>query len=206
MTSTWPPELPLLFPPDPWIPNEYQVEESGIVLLAVAGQSLDHFPINDSENTRGDIYERRVLTTGTEVPMLPDLPAQLAVSCLGLYPGRAGEQRFQFFKGTMGFPTEQYARFSVQLARKAATPTGGIAPKMASPEAMIGRAGALWTDTVIVRSALIALVLGGIKNAATGAQVSAAPITQDNILIGPVEFQNPRGSLAIASIEVQIQY
>ena len=76
---------------------------------------------------------------------------------------------------------------------------------MQRAESLADHASTLWTDAWVVWSALLAMSLGGLTDNATGAQVTPAPISQDNVLIGPVQFQPPDGGLAIAAIECQIQ-
>ena len=191
------------FPPEPWIPDSTQLADSGQIILDVCGQSLDHFPLG--AGTRGTPYVRRVLTTGQIVPLVPAQDGQLVVSLFEMAIGRAGEQRFQFFKGDLGTYAQRFVRYQVQLARTSPTVTGGIAPRMQTTNDLADYATTLWTDAYIVWSALLAMCLGGIRDATTGAQLSPAPITQDNVLIGPLGFDPPQGGLAVAKIEVQVQ-
>jgi hypothetical protein len=186
-----------------WIPDLAQLGDSGQVILDVAGQSLDYFPYEGG--TRGTPYARRVLTTGQNVPMVPEQDGQLVVSLFEMALGRAGEQRFQFFKGTMGAYAQKFVRYQVQLARTSPVITGGIAPRMPRADVLEDYARELWTDAYIVWSALLAMCLGGIVNAQTGEQLSPAPITQDNVLVGPVALDPPQGGLAVARIEVVVQ-
>ncbi len=144
MTDT---PIPISFPwPTQWIPDIHQVKTTGNILLAVAGAVLDQTE-DGPDADRGQVYQRRVLTTGQNTPLVPETDGQLAVSVFEMALGRAGEQRFQFFKGTMGTYAQKYVRYQVQLARTAATVTGGISPRMQDPEALLDRADELWTDT-----------------------------------------------------------
>jgi hypothetical protein len=201
--STYP---PLAFPVQAtWIPNLDQVRTTGETILQVSGQALDQFQGDNGDPTRGTPYTRRVLTTGQIVPLVPELDGQLCVSVFEMFFGRAGEQQFQFFKGTLGTLSQKVVRYQVTLARTSPLPKAGIAPRLQRASELEDRAGTLWTDAWVVWSALLAMVLGGVTNAETGAQVSAAPITQDNILIGAVAFEEPNGGLARVTIEVQVQ-
>src|ERR1700675_1043149 len=119
--------------------------------------------------------------------------------------GRAGEQRFQFFKGTMGAYSQRYMTYQVQLVRGSPTVKGGIAPRVQEADDLSDSATILWTDAYIVWSALMATALGGVKDLDTGKQLSPAPITQDNLLIGPVSLEEPRGGLAAAKMLVIVQ-
>ena len=196
-------DLFVQFPVHPWIPDPMQLYDSGNILLAIAGQSLDSIPFESQ--SRGTPYVRRVLTTGKIVPLVPEMDGQLIVSLYEMAIGRAGEQRFQFFKGTLGAMDQRFMSYQVQLARTSPTITGGIAPRMQPAADLEDHAATLWTDAYIVWSAMLAMCLGGIKNAATGQQLSPAPITQDNILIGPLTLDPPEGGLAVARMEVLIQ-
>ena len=186
-----------------WIPDTAQIATSGQVLLGVAGQALDSFPV--AAETRGTPYQRRVLTTGNIVPLVPEQDGQLVVSAVKLAIGRAGEERFQFDKGDLGTYAQRFSTYQVQLARTSPLPTGGIAPRMQRADDLADHAVDLWTDAYVVWSALLALSLGGVKDGTTGNQVTPAPLTQDNVLIGPMTFDPPEGGLAVAKCEVQIQ-
>jgi hypothetical protein len=188
---------------DVWIPGLDQLGESGEIILDVAGQSLDYFPLG--AGTRGTPYERRVLTTGQIVPLVPEQDGQLTVSMIEMALGRAGEQRFQFDKGTLGAYGQRFVRYQVQLARTSPTVTGGISPRMQDADDLEDYARTLWMDSYVVWSALLAMSLGGITDATTGKQLSPAPIVQDNILVGPIQFDPPTGGLATAKIEVSVQ-
>ena len=186
-----------------WIDDLDRLSDAGQILLDIAGQALDYFP--HGAGTRGTPYERRVLTTGQIVPLVPEQDGQLTVSLMEMALGRAGEQRFQYAKGTLGAYAQKFVRFQVQLARTSPTVTGGISPRMQEPDDLEDHAKTLWTDSYIVWSALLAMSLGGITDATTGEQLSPAPITQDNVLIGPITFDPPAGGLAVGKIEVSVQ-
>jgi len=186
-----------------WIPDLDRLGDAGEILLDVAGQALDFFPLG--AGTRGTPYERRVLTTGQIVPLVPEQDGQLSVSLMEVFLGRAGEQRFQQDKGTLGAYAQRNVRFQAQLARTSPTITGGISPRMQEPDDLEDYARTLWMDSYVVWSALLAMSLGGITDATTGEQLSPAPISQDNILVGPITFDPPAGGLAVAKIEVSVQ-
>lgn len=188
---------------DLWIPDLDRLGDAGGIIRDIAGQALDFFPLG--AGTRGTPYERRVLTTGQIVPLVPEQDGQLTVSLLEMFLGRAGEQRFQQDKGTLGAYAQRNVRFQVQLARTSPTVTGGISPRMQDADDLEDYARTLWMDSYIVWSALLAMSLGGVTDATTGKQLSPAPITQDNILVGPIQFDPPTGGLATAKIEVQVQ-
>lgn len=188
-----------------WIPNLEQVRTSANIILQVAGQALDYFPVAGGQNKRGEVYKRRVLSTGRVVPIVPNQDGQLSVSVFNFYIGRAGEQRFQFFKGDLGSYSQRVMVFLVRLARLSPTITGGIAPKIQKESALDEQSNELWVDAYIVWSALLAMALGGVTNAQTGKQLSPAPITQDNLLIGPCAFPEPNGGVASAEIEIAVQ-
>ena len=188
-----------------WIPNPEQLVTSGEILLAVAGAVLDQTPDTATGLSRGEPYGRRVLTTGNIVPTVPEQDGQLIVSLLNLAIGRAGEERFQFFKGDLGTYAQRFSRYQVQLVRTSPVITGGIAPRMQRASDLADHAADLWTDANLAWSALLALSLGGVTDASTGQAISPAPIQQDNVLIGPMTFDPPEGGLAVAKCEVQIQ-
>jgi hypothetical protein len=203
MTDTLP--IPISFPfPGQWIPDPHQVKTTGNILLAVAGAVLDQTS-DGPDADRGQVYQRRILSTGQNIPLVPEQDGQLGVSVFEMALGRAGEQRFQFFKGTLGTYAQKFVRYQVQLARLSPPITGGIAPRMQSPDDLEDFADELWTDTWLVWSALMALALGGVKIGNTGDQLSAAPLSQDNLLIGAAAFAEPAGGLAVSKIEVQVQ-
>jgi hypothetical protein len=195
--------VPIGFPAHPWIPNREQLEYSGNVILSVAGAVLDQTPY-DGES-RGTVYSRRVLTTGQNVVFVPEQDGQMVVSLFQIALGRAGEQRFQFEKGTLGAYDQRYVRYQISLARSSPTVQGGISPRMQSSDALADAAALLWDDAYLVWSAMLAMSLGGVRNAQTGEQLSPAPITQDNLLPGPVAFDPPQGGLAVAKINLDIQ-
>lgn len=195
---------------DTWIPNLEQLGDGGQIILDVAGQALDHFPAGADSGTtpgttRGTPYQRRLLTTGQIVPMIPNQDGQLTVSLFEVFIGRAGEQRFQFYKGSLGTMDQRVARYLVQLTRKSPTVQGGIAPRMAATDDLVDYARTLWVDGYVVWSALLAMCLGGVKNSVTGAVLSPGPLVQDNVLIGPMTLDPPAGGLATAKIEVIVQ-
>lgn len=178
------------FPPlDNWIPNRTQLSDTGKQILAVTGGVLDAFG-------RGEDYGRRILTHGNTTPWTPD-QAQLIVSFLGMFPGRAGEQDFQFDKGA-GRQMARFTRYEVQVVNRWAAPVGGLAPSLPPDSAITDAMETLWEDGLLVWSALIAMAFGGVRP-------TPAPIPQDNILIASMTPKGPQGVLAAWSILVEVQ-
>jgi hypothetical protein len=124
--------------------------------------------------------------------------AQLVVCIGNVFAGRAGEQQFQYAKGTLGKLAARTAQYFVEVVRPWATIEGGLAPSLQSTDALAETAALLWEDSYVVWSTLMATAMGGVTP-------SPAPIPQDNLMIGPAVPRGPAGGLAGYQIEVQIQ-
>lgn len=182
----------ITFPPQgQWIPNLEQVTETGRALLAVAGAVLDYYG-------RGEDYERRVLQHG-DTPQVLSGQAQVLVSCLGMFPGRAGQEQFQFAEGALGKLAQRFGRYLVTVARPWPTAKGGMVAQLPDADATEGAATDLDTDALLVFEAFRSVALGGTK-------APVAPLAQDNILVASMSPMGPQGGVAGWRITVEVQF
>ena len=179
-------------PLDDWVGNKSQLADTGRGLLETVGQALDAFG-------RGDDYQRRTLQHGNTNVWAPNAPA-IYVNMLGLFPGRAGQQQFQFPYGELGKVALRFGRYEVEVVNEyVAATTGGPAPRLPSPAAYDDAVTTLWTDAWIGWCALQALANGGI------APNLVTRITQDMMLLASMTAKGPQGQLAGVSMIVEVQ-
>lgn len=178
------------FPPAPWIPDVDILHEAAQILLAAAGGALDLHGL-------GEPFTRRVITQGTEAPVARN-GDQLAVVITKIAPGKPGAEQYRLADGVTGQVDMEFASFVVALTKDWPILSGGHAPSLPSPEKLDEAADQLWRCVVVVRSAMRALMLGGIKPSPTypGGQV---------IVRQTVPKGNPSGGRATWETTVEVQ-
>jgi hypothetical protein len=187
------------FPVFQWIPNVDQFTDTGAALLAVIGDSLDSFG-------RGERYGRRVFSHGLEVPVKipqsgPDSKGQVLVSIVNVFFGKAGQELFTFIDGQIGKYGFLVVQYGIDVLADWPMPRSGERGVLQQDQDLMSAAGDIWTDGLIVISALRAVALHGITT-----DPPVAPIAEDNIHVGSMTPKGPAGGLAGWNVHVQIQF
>lgn len=186
--------MPIDFPNrDQWIPNLDQLNAVGEGLRDIAVGALGVYD-------RAARYDRVYVGHGTEAPVVRSVAKQLTVVCTKLYLGRAGEEQFQFTKGSTGKLAFQTAQFMVELSAPWPTNQGGQRSTAIATPAIDEHRQELWRDGLVVFAAMVTLAAGGIE--------APWPHTSnrgEEIAVGPLTAKDPSGTQASWVIQVQVQ-
>lgn len=173
--ATWPPNPAVLFG------TKVSIMEALVATLGAHGRL---------EPT----YRRRILGHGPAAQVLPG-EGQIIVSLVGVLPGLAGQQQFQFPSGDFGAVASSGRRFSryraLVIRPWTSLDVSGWAPGLPMPEAMAKQSLDVDTDGEICWAALTALGLGGVVTS-----IPKAPIKQDNTLVASMAAWGPQGNCA----------
>lgn len=188
-----------------WMPDgEEQFTLIAEGLLQVALHTLGLFPTGapaGQPQTRAERFKRVMVTHGQKPPINSDKMRELVVAAQYVFIGRAGEENYQYLKGSVGIAGFVTARYVIQLAEPWVMPTGGYAPAPARSDRIAQAADELYTDAYIVWSSMVALMLGGISPRPWPTKSERG----EQIMVGPLTAVDPAGNMAGWSIEVQVQ-
>lgn len=184
------------FPELGWLPDTGQLNAVGEAVLAVSAGALEQHSTRAAPGAPllpFSLYERVFVGHGQEAPVEPSVRRQLTVVCTEVLAGRAGEQQYQFVKGSSGKLAFQTAVFSVEVSIPYPKQQGRAIPTDAITETRT----AIWHDGLVVLAALRALCLGGVSH-------PAIPRC-DDVAIGSLQARSPTGGEASWTIDVLVQ-
>jgi hypothetical protein len=182
-------QLPLQ---DNWIPNKDQLFTSKAAIMECVGGVLDGFG-------RSEAYTRRVLHHGL-TGQVKNGVGNIIVTLLGVYPGKAGGQQFQFAEGAYGKIAQRFARYRVLIATPWKSIEGGTVASLPTPEESAEQSAQIDRDGWLVYSGLLALALGGLTT-----DPPYAPIPEDNVLPATMLPYGPEGQMAGWEYQVELQ-
>lgn len=181
---------------DGWIPNRQQIFVTKAAVMEIVGGALDAFG-------RSEAYGRRVITHGDTGQVLPSV-GNIIVTNLGVFPGRAGAQLFQFeMEGAGGFGklAQRFGRFRILMATPwKSVEASGYGGGLVEVDELASQTLDVDTDGWIVYSALLASSLGGVV-----VDPPLSRVSQDNKLFAQMLPYGPEGQMAGWEIIFEVQ-
>lgn len=176
-------------PSDQWPPNPQVLFQTRVAILeAVLGALASHGRLEPT-------YERRILTHGAQAQVMPGVSGQVIVTLMGVYPGLAGQQQFQFPSGDYGAVASSGRRFSryrvLVLQAWVTIDKESYGSGLPPAAKFLEQTKDVDTDGEICWAALTALGLGGVTTS-----IPKGPIAQDNTLLASMQAWGPQGGQA----------
>jgi hypothetical protein len=176
-------------PADQWPPNPGVLFDTRVAIMEAVMAGLEaHARLHP-------VYERRILGHGIQTQVMPGVSGQIIVTLLGVLPGIAGQQQFQFPSGDFGAVASsgrRFARYRVLVLRAwRSLNKEGMGAGVPSASDYAKQTQDVDTDGELCWAALTALGLGGLTTT-----VPKAPVTQNNTLLASMLAWGPQGGQA----------